>query len=129
MPHQCVRCSKVYDDGAKEILTGCSCGCKLFFYINKKKLDKLKEREDELLSLSVSDKKQMEQDIYDIIGEQDRNLPVILDIESVKVVKPGKFELDLVQLFNKKNPLVYRVEEGRYIIDLANSFRRRKDKD
>ncbi|MBD3310748.1 hypothetical protein GF351_06025, partial [Candidatus Woesearchaeota archaeon] len=42
MPHQCVRCNKFYDDGADEILKGCSCGGKLFFYIKKSKLEQAK---------------------------------------------------------------------------------------
>ena len=42
MPHQCVRCGAIYEDGAGEILKGCKCGGKLFFYIKK---DKLKEAE------------------------------------------------------------------------------------
>ena len=35
MPHQCVRCGTFYDDASKEILEGCSCGAKLFFYVKK----------------------------------------------------------------------------------------------
>jgi len=51
----------------------------------------------------------------------------VLDIESVRVLKPGKFEIDLVHLFNKKNPLVYKLEEGKYIIDIAETFKRSAD--
>ncbi|MEK6849039.1 MAG: Zn-ribbon containing protein [Nanoarchaeota archaeon] len=39
MPHQCVRCSTFYVDGAKELLGGCPCGGKLFFFI-KQEVDK-----------------------------------------------------------------------------------------
>ncbi|MFW5746982.1 MAG: OapC/ArvC family zinc-ribbon domain-containing protein [Nanoarchaeota archaeon] len=128
MPHQCVRCSKLYDDGDKAILTGCSCGAKLFFYIKKEKLEKVREQQEKAPALSEDERKQIEEDVYDLLGSADQDLPVVLDLESVKILKPGKFELDLVQLFNKRQPLVYRVEEGRYVIDLANSFReRRKD--
>ena len=42
MPHQCVRCNKFYEDGAQEILEGCSCGARLFFYIKKEKLEETK---------------------------------------------------------------------------------------
>jgi predicted nucleic acid-binding Zn-ribbon protein len=125
MPHQCVRCNKFYDDGSQEILTGCTCGGKLFFYIRKDKLDAVKEKREDVEKLSVKDKKQIEKDVYELIGhEMDKDLPVILDLESIKIPKPGKFELDIVQLFDSKQPLVYKVEEGKYVIDLANSFRR-----
>ena len=54
--------------------------------------------------------------------------PVILDLESVRVLKPGKYELDLVQLF-KGEPLIFKLAAGKYIIDIAETFRRmRKDK-
>ena len=35
MPHQCVKCKTYYDDGAKELLSGCECGARLFFFIKK----------------------------------------------------------------------------------------------
>lgn len=116
----------MYPDGAAEILTGCMCGAKLFFFIRQDKLDIIKEKNAviKLEGLSTKDRAQIEQDVYDILGQEiDTSLPVVLDIESVKVVAPGKFEIDLAQLFNKKQPLVYRIEEGKYVIDLANSFR------
>lgn len=119
MPHQCVRCNKFYDDGAKEILSGCECGCKMFFFIKK---EKLKERQEEAI-LSKKEQKQIEKDVYDLIGtEIDRDKPIILDLESIRIVKPGKYEIDLVSLFKKK-PLVYRLEEGKYMIDLAETFK------
>jgi len=129
MPHQCVRCSKIYEDGSQEIISGCSCGAKLFFFLRKEKLKELKATQDAIQKLEPEEKKQIEKDVYNIIGVDASEEPVILDLEAIRVVKPGKFELDLVHLFNKKNPLVYKLEEGKYIIDLAETFRReRKDK-
>ena len=125
MPHQCVRCGDMYEDGDGRILTGCTCGSKLFYFIRQSKLASVKQ-EKNVANLSSEERSKIEKDIYDIIGDEiNRDLPVILDIESVKVLKPGSFELDLVSLFNKKNPLVYRLEEGKYMIDLAHSFKRR----
>ena len=42
MPHQCVRCGNFLEDGAKELLEGCSCGSKFFFFMSQKALDKVK---------------------------------------------------------------------------------------
>ena len=126
MPHQCVRCSKLYEDGSKEILTGCSCGAKLFFYINKAKLEQAQKITAEL---SDKDKVQIEKDVMDIVGDEvEDDSPVVLDIEAIRVVSPGKFELDLAHLFNKDKPLIYKLEEGKYVIDIAESFRK-KSKD
>lgn len=121
MPHQCVRCSKFYDDGANELLKGCSCGARLFFYIRKDKLKKVKEAE-KAANLTIEDKKQIEKDVFDLVGSEiDNDQPVVLDLEAVRVLGPGKYELDLVHLF-RKEPLVIKLEEGKYMIDVVESF-------
>lgn len=126
MPHQCVRCNTLYDDGSSTILSGCSCGCKLFFYIKKSRLEEAKVI---TTKLTVDDKKQIEEDIQEILGHEiaESHEPVVLDLESIRILEPGKFELDLVRLFNKKYPLIYKLEEGKYIIDIAESFKRDLD--
>lgn len=119
MPHQCVKCSAIYGDGSSEILKGCtSCGGKFFFFIRK---ESMKEVQEATQNLSIEEKQKIEQDVLDLIGyEEDR--PIILDLASVNILKQGKFELDLVRLF-KGGPMVYRLEEGKYIIDLADTFK------
>ncbi len=120
MPHQCVRCGKIYEDASKEILKGCSCGAKLFFFIKK---DQLKQAEKRVANLSEEQKEEMINDVYDIMGNEiDREKPIILDIESVNILQPGKYELDLVTLF-KKAPVIYKLEEGKYIIDIIETFK------
>jgi len=124
MPHQCVKCGAFYEDGSDEILKGCSsCGGKLFFYVRKEKAELMKaERE---VALSKEERAQIEEDVYDIIGDEiDRDKPVILDIESIKILKPGTYELDLVNLFKEKEPLVYKLEDGKYMVDLIESFKK-----
>ncbi len=125
MPHQCVRCSTLYDDGAKEILKGCACGGKLFFYIRKSALEKAKQLVP--ATLSTEQKQQIEKDIYEMIGHDPaEDTPVVLDLESINVLQEGKFEIDLVSLFSKDKPLVYKLEEGKYVIDLISTFEKMK---
>lgn len=121
MPHQCVRCNTFYPDGAQEILRGCSsCGARLFFYIKKKHLEEGKEL---ISNLSEDDKKQIETDVKEILYiKEEPDTPVVLDVESIRVLKPGKYELDLVHLF-KKDPLIIKLDEGKYIIDLGQAFK------
>ena len=120
MPHQCVRCNTLYEDGSQEILHGCKCGGKLFFYIKEKRLKELKES---TVKLTKKEKKQIERDAFDLIGARyDREKPVILDLESIRILKPGKYELDIVHLF-KKQPLIYKLDEGKYVIDLPETFK------
>ena len=122
MPHQCVRCNKIYENASKEILKGCSCGAKMFFFIKK-----AKQTEDQEIKLSKKEKNRIETDIREIVGETDVETPIILDFESIRVVKTGKYELDLVSLF-KKNPLIYKMGDGKYMIDLAKSMENSKTK-
>jgi predicted nucleic acid-binding Zn-ribbon protein len=127
MPHQCVRCNVFYEDGAQELLKGCDCGGKLFFFIRKEKLDDLKKFSEDS-NLSKKDKEQIEQDVFDLVGSDvDKNQPVILDLEAIKVLKPGKYELDLVHLF-KNEPLIFKLEDGKYMIDLVQSFEKFRKK-
>lgn len=129
MPHQCVRCGIFYDDGDQKILQGCECGGKLFFFIKK---EKLQEIQNKTSNLTQDEKKQIEKDVYDIVGSKlDLEEPVILDLESIRVTGPGKYEIDLVNLFNKE-PLIFKLDEGKYMINLLDTFKnilgRKKEK-
>ncbi len=130
MPHQCVKCGRLFEDASQELLKGCgSCGGKFFFFMKKKDVEQVKEA---TAKLTEHDKKQLEKDALDLIGEEGGDegegpeQPVVLDLESIRMLKPGKFEIDLVDIF-KGRPLVYKLEDGKYIIDIASSFRERKD--
>ncbi len=126
MPHQCVHCGKLYEDGSPILLSGCTCGSRFFFFVRQESLDKLKE---ETKKLSDDERKEIENDVKGIIGPDiDMSKPVILDMESIRVRKPGKFEIDLVNLFRRK-PLVYKIEDGKYIIDIASTFQIGKEKE
>ncbi len=130
MPHQCVRCGTIYSDDAEEIIKGCSvCGSHVFFYIKPEKYEQMKKL---TADLDEKQRRQIEKDILNIIGEENSkdDSPVILDLEAIRILKPGKYEIDLVRLF-KGDPLIYKIEDGKYIIDLTetfNSFMKKKGK-
>jgi len=120
MPHQCVHCKEFYPAGSKELIDGCSkCGGRFFFYIKDEQLSRIRENP---IEIPEEDKKQIEKDIREMAGITEEETPVILDIESVRVIGDGKFEIDIVNVFNKKRPIVYRIGEGKYLIDLASTL-------
>lgn len=120
MPHQCVRCSRIIPAGSKELLEGChDCKSHFFFYIRDEQLEKIKENP---IEIPTKDKDKIEKDVREIAGITDEDTPVILDLESVRSIGSGKFEIDIVNLFNKDRPLIYKLEEGKYIIDLASTL-------
>lgn len=124
MPYRCVHCSKIYDDDAKEVIEGCECKSKLFFFIKKEKLKQIleSEKKGEEPNLSPTEKKQMEEDVREITGVKDSSVPVYLDFESIAVIKPGKYLIDVQKLLSSKNPRIYKLEDGKYIVDLSTSF-------
>ncbi|MBN2053188.1 hypothetical protein JW756_06820 [Candidatus Woesearchaeota archaeon] len=125
MPHQCVRCGTLYEDAAKEIIKGCSCGSRMFYFIKAEKFKQLKEKAEAAIKLTPEEREQIEEDVYDIIGNEiDRDKPVILDLESIEILQPGKYNLDLVKLFHEKQPLVYKLEDGKYFVDVIETFQR-----
>ncbi|MEI7718643.1 MAG: Zn-ribbon containing protein [archaeon] len=128
MPHQCVHCSKIIEVGSKEILDGCSkCGSRFFFYIRDEVAQRMKEQaEVPLQEFTSAQKEKVESDVREILKVEDEEMPVILDIESVRVVSPGKYEIDLVSLLSRK-PLVFKLEEGKYMIDVESSLKPNKD--
>ena len=88
MPNQCVNCGLMYPDDATDIMAGCSCGAKAFFFIRTKPIEALPEE-----SLH----------------------------EHVKTTD-GKYDLDLSAMFGSKE-IIIQQDEGKYSIDLEESFR------
>jgi len=131
MPHQCVHCGKIYPVASKELLEGCSdCGGHFFFFIKDEQLRQMSDEENAARIIEIPDdqKKFIEQEVREIIGAVEETAPVILDLESVRVSGSGKFELDIVKLFNRDVPVVYKLEEGKYIIDLMSTLQQETEK-
>jgi predicted nucleic acid-binding Zn-ribbon protein len=132
MPHQCIHCGNIIPADSKEILTGCNkCGGRFFFYIRDETLNKLKEKKQEeaakIVELKVEEKTKIESDVRKILNVENEKEPVILDFESVQVVGPGKFEIDLINLLNNK-PIIFKLEEGKYLIDLESAMPKEQKK-
>jgi len=108
MPHRCIRCSKLHESGALALRQGCECGAKVFIYLS--------DRKD---AAHLGDTKWIESELAHIVEKTDA--PVTLEVENVRVLNKGVFELDINSLV--KNPLVVRDEDGVYYIRLE---RRRK---
>lgn len=124
--HQCVHCGKLYENVSNEIIQGCTCGSHFFFFIKSQQYEKLKEEKASAIdNLTEQDKVRIEKDVREMIGIKEEE-PVILDFESISVIEPGKFHIDIVSLFDKRKPLVYKLEEGKYIIDLASTLQSKK---
>jgi predicted nucleic acid-binding Zn-ribbon protein len=108
-------------DDAPEVLNGCSgekCKSKFFFYIKEEKLKEIETKKEVEPELSAKEKNQIEKDVRELVGIKDEEKPVFLDFESIRVLKPGKYLFDLQKLFSTDKPRVYKLEDGKYVIDL-----------
>lgn len=118
MPDKCTKCGKIHPDDAPYLIKGCDkCGGKFFFYVRPELLE---EAEQEVSALSRKDMKEIEDDIRDIVSGDGikKDDTVVLDLEAIRVIRPGKYRIDVTNLFNQK-PIVVRVGAGRYEIDLS----------
>lgn len=114
MPHQCLGCETVYDNTSDVILKGCpTCGGKLFLYMKK-----IPEKKEEI-ELSQDQKELILKEVENITGDPyDLDSPIILKLENIRILSPGKYEIDINQLMKKDKPLIYKVQDGTYVIDL-----------
>ena len=126
MPNKCTVCGKVHEDNAKYLMKGCDkCGSKFFFYVRK---ESLQRAEEDIKKLSKQEIEEIEHDIRDIIPEDVKeDETVILDVEAIRVIRPGKYRIDVTNLFSQR-PLVIRVGPGKYELDLTTLMTKFRDK-
>ncbi len=127
MPSRCTRCGRLHPDDAPYLLQkGCECGSRFFFLVKESQLT-LAERE--ICALTQDEVQQIEKDIRFIVsetdGEADEDETVILDFEAIHVESPGKYRIDLTNLFYQR-PVVIRIGSGKYEIDLATMAANRR---
>lgn len=113
MPHQCLNCNSIYDNSSDAIIKGCpKCGKKLFLYIKK-----IPEKKEEI-ELSTHEKDFILKEIESITDIEDPDSPIILKLENIRIIKPGQYEIDINQLLKKEKPVIYKIQDGTYVIDL-----------
>ena len=117
MPNKCVKCGKIHPDDADYLLKGCDvCGGKFFFYVS---VDSIKKATETIEKLTEEEIKEIENDIREVLPEEaKKDEAIILDLESIRVVKPGKYEIDVTKLFRQR-PIVIRIGSGKYRLDLS----------
>ncbi|MDI9642399.1 MAG: Zn-ribbon domain-containing protein [Archaeoglobaceae archaeon] len=103
MPHRCTKCGKLYADGDMRLLNGCECGNNKFLYVPKEKeVEKPEEVAQEL-------KKEL----------------MRFGIESVRIIAPGQYEINLEKLLEREEIIIALEEDGRYIIHLPSLLKKK----
>jgi len=134
MPHKCTRCENVFKDGAAIILNGCpKCGWNKFLYVKDASAkepvgktptippaaSKFIKEVDELLGSKAkpSASKEAEEKKPEEIGER---------VESVRILSPGSYELNLESLLERDEIVMALKEDGTYLVHLPSVFQKKK---
>lgn len=104
MPHRCTKCGKLYADGDMRLLQGCECGNNKFIYVPKEK------RTEDVEVQAEQVKKEFER----------------FGIESVRIIAPGQYEINLEKLFEREEIIIAIQEDGRYVIHLPSLLKKKK---
>lgn len=178
MPHECVECGDVFDDGSDEVFEGCpSCGATKFFYVKELSDSEPSNSESSgpaTVSETASTEKQSREkqkpvaetqtgtgddaDIVEADSEYDRAFGGKLDddgdedtseeisevadddaefrraradearrelmdqFETIRIVEPGSYELNLMNLYEQDQKIIALQEDGCYQVSLPSGF-------
>ncbi|WP_340820307.1 Zn-ribbon domain-containing protein [Methanolobus sp. WCC4] len=146
MPHKCTRCESIFVDGASVILSGCpNCGWNKFLYVKDEEVEKPApedavgtEGEEHIIDETSHEKADDEsseaiiREIDDIIGVEDKEPSVTEEegerVESVRILGPGSYELNLDSLLDRKEIVMAIKEDGAYALHLGSVFKENREK-
>ena len=134
MPHRCTRCGTVFEDGDAAILSGCpNCGWNKFLYVRKGE----ETRENQDRPAEEEQKLDLESSFDEVVRNIDEALASEEEseenekeaekedkerVESVRILGPGSYELNLDSLFGRKELVMAIKEEGSYALHLPSVF-------
>jgi predicted nucleic acid-binding Zn-ribbon protein len=145
MPHKCTRCESIFKDGAAIILNGCpKCGWNKFLYVRDENpvLEQVIKPDASISTGQISpEASNFIKEVDEILGIQDepkkpemktepkeQNPKEIGNrVESIRILAPGQYELNLESLLERKEIVMALKEDGTYIVHLPSVFKQKKD--
>ena len=146
MPHKCLKCGNIYPDNDSTILRGCThCGSIFFLYMKTEAEEQqMKEIQKELETKNTSLEQELEKQI-EVRKTEVKQAEIAVEkkiekvvakgklkeakrvkrekfgIETVKIPREGRYEINIEGLMNKR-PLII-LEKGKvYLIHLPSAF-------
>jgi predicted nucleic acid-binding Zn-ribbon protein len=143
MPHKCTRCESIFKDGAAIILNGCpKCGWNKFLYVRDDLLvpGPVVKIDDATNAGQISpEASNFIKEVDEILGikketaelknePKAENAPKEIGdrIESIRILSPGQYELNLESLLERKEIVMALKEDGTYIVNLPSVFKKKK---
>jgi predicted nucleic acid-binding Zn-ribbon protein len=140
MPHKCTRCENIFRDGAAIILNGCpKCGWNKFLYVRDESpaTGSVTKGEISTNTTQISpEASNFIREIDELLGIKDETPELKPEtetkevgnrIESIRILSPGQYELNLESLLERKEIVMALKEDGTYIVNLPSVFKKKKD--
>jgi uncharacterized protein len=125
MPHKCMQCGREYKSASPAILRGCeSCGGRKFLFVGEK------DRNEDVLSekSTVTLAEESFSKVLEVQTEPGNQQDFATRLESIRIVAPGTYELNIEKLANSDERVVSIGTEGNYVVDLHSMVKPKKDK-
>jgi len=133
MPHRCTKCNTVFRDGAAVILNGCpKCGWNKFLYVKNDKTPLSSDKKTESISPASKFVKEVDEILRNKNAEssnEPEEEPEEAEdkVESVRILSPGSYELNLESLLERDEIVMALKEDGTYLVHLPSVFQKKKD--
>ncbi|MCX6767842.1 MAG: Zn-ribbon containing protein [Candidatus Micrarchaeota archaeon] len=105
MPHKCVKCRAVYEDGSAELLKGCSCGSRVFVFFKPEQEAEVKATDEDV--------KALEKELEPLT--RDKTVSIQWGVENVRVREKGLYEIDVKSLM-QGDPIVVKTDKEVYFV-------------
>ena len=137
MPHKCTRCEGIFRDGAAIILNGCpKCGWNKFLYVKDESTIPVvyAEKTAEIPPAAT----QFIKEVDELLGNKqvhpepkeskvEKKIEEVGDrVESVRILSPGSYELNLDSIMKRDEIVMALKEDGTYIVHLPSVFQKKK---
>jgi predicted nucleic acid-binding Zn-ribbon protein len=125
MPHKCTKCGREFKEGSTEILKGCpSCGGKKFLFVREaeRHRDVLEEKSIDVIV------EETQEEVLEVKPEPRKHVEPYERVESIRVLKPGSYELNIEKLAQSDEVVVKLGKDERYLVDILSMAKSRKGK-
>ncbi len=136
MPHKCTRCESIFKDGAAIILNGCpKCGWNKFLYVRDETItpEKTETPSEPIPSAAYRFIKEVDVllenkaiDLPEEASAEKKPEEIGNRVESVRILSPGSYELNLMSLLEREEIVMALKEDGTYIVHLPSIFQKKK---
>jgi len=124
MPHKCTQCGREFEDGSTKILKGCpSCGGKKFLYIRE-----VERHEDVLKEKTPAEiAREKGEEVLEVRDDRQKKEVEVYDrIESIRILGPGSYELNIEKLATSGEVVLGLEKEGKYVVDILSMAKKKK---